>query len=173
MDSSPVLADRDCRECSLCCRILGVDEIEKPQNVWCRHCDVGRGCKLYDSRPEECRSFFCGYLTLPMVDEKWFPARSRMVVYPAPEGNRLTVHVDPKRPDAWKQEPHHSELRRWARHVADRDFQVLVCIGKRTIAILPERDLDLGTVEPDERVVYGFAFENGRRVRTASKHKAE
>ncbi len=171
MESSPVLDGRDCRGCSLCCRILGVDEIRKPQNTRCPNCDVAGGCRIYASRPGECRDFFCGYLTLPMVDEAWFPARCKMVVYPAAEGNRLTVHVDPARPDAWRQEPHYSEIRRWARHVADRDFQVLVCIDRRTIAILPDGEQDLGVVEPDECVVYGFAFEEGRRIRTASKRK--
>lgn len=172
MDTTPVLEGRSCRECSLCCRVLGVDEIEKPPNAACPNCVAAVGCRIYESRPDECRDFYCGYLTLPMVDEKWFPARSGMVVYPAPEGNRLTVHVDRMRPDVWLGEPYYSEIKRWARLVADRDFQVLVCIGKRTIAILPDRDVDLGSVEPEEYVIYGFAIESGRRVRTAAKRKA-
>lgn len=173
MGNSPVMDGRACRECSLCCRILGVDEIDKPQNTSCPNCAVGGGCKIYESRPPGCRDFFCGYLTLPMMGEAWFPTHCRMVVYPAPEGNRLTIHVDPDRPDAWRSNPYYSEIRLWAKLVANRDFQVLVCIDMRTIAILPDGEQDLGVVEPDERVVYGFTLKGGRRVRTASKRKVK
>ena len=34
--------------------------------------------------------------------------------------------------------------KRWATAQAEKNFQVLVFIGKRTIAILPDRDVDLG-----------------------------
>jgi hypothetical protein len=166
-----IVAGRECGSCTLCCRVLGINEIEKPQGDWCPHCDVGKGCQIYDTRPGECRDFFCGYLTLPMVDEKWFPARSKMVVFPAPEGTRLSIHVDPQRPNAWKEEPYHSDMRAWARHVAGTDFQVVVFVKQRAIAILPDRDVDLGTLGQDETIVYERGFENGRLVQVPVKVK--
>jgi hypothetical protein len=156
----------------MCCRILGIDEIDKPQGAACPHCLSGKGCAIYATRPGECRDFYCGWLTLPMCDAKWYPADCKMVVFPAPEGTRLSIHVDPGRPDAWRREPFYSEIKSWARHVAGRDFQVLVCIGKRTFAILPDEDVDLGVVELDERVVYEREDDAGRTVLRARKIRA-
>jgi len=37
---------------------------------------------------------------------------------------------------------------------AEKNFQVLVFIGKRTIAILPDRDIDLGDVNVEGETIY-------------------
>jgi hypothetical protein len=172
MADGGILPGRECGSCTLCCRVLGIDEIAKPQGEWCPHCDVGKACRIYETRPQECRDFYCGYQLLPFVDGKWFPARSKMVVYPAPDGRSLAIHVDPRRPDAWRGEPYHSELRAWARQVMERDFQVVVFVGKRAIAILHDRDVDLGVLGDDERIVYRRELEGGRPVQRPAKVRA-
>ncbi|HSG33314.1 MAG TPA: hypothetical protein VLA37_02185 [Sphingomonadaceae bacterium] len=144
MGESPILPGRSCGSCTLCCRILGVDEIGKTKGEWCRYCDVGKGCTIYRDRPGECRDFYCGWLTLPMVDEKWFPARSKMVVYAAPDGKQLEIHVDPGRPDAWRAEPFYSEIRGWARAVAGRDFRIVVVLGAKAWLVRPDGEEEVG-----------------------------
>jgi hypothetical protein len=172
MDESPILQGRACDGCTMCCRVLGISEIDKPQGSWCTHCDVGAGCTIYDTRPGECRDFYCGYLTLPMVDAKWYPSRSKMVVFPEPDGKRISVHVDPGRPDAWKAEPFYSEIKAWARHGLTRGIQLAVFVRNRAIAILPDEDVDLGLVGPDERIVIFQEIDAGRPVLRAAKEKA-
>ncbi len=54
---------RECGPCTACCTVLSVDEIEKPQGVACENlCADGRGCSVYKTRPETCRTFACWWL---------------------------------------------------------------------------------------------------------------
>ena len=48
---------RTCGTCTLCCRVLAVVDIGKPAGAPCAHCAEGKGCRIYDSRPQECRLF--------------------------------------------------------------------------------------------------------------------
>src|SRR4051794_24207443 len=43
-----VLPGRSCGTCTLCCKVVGVLEIDKPGGVWCRHCVSGKHCAIYD-----------------------------------------------------------------------------------------------------------------------------
>lgn len=149
----PVIEGRACGTCTLCCKVLSINALDKPQGQWCGHCEVGRGCRVYDTRPEECRSFYCGFLTWPVLGEHWFPARSKMVVTSELEGARVAIHVDPGRATAWQQEPFYSEIKHWSVLASERMHQVVVCIGKRAIVVFPDREVDLGTVADDERII--------------------
>lgn len=53
---------RSCGGCTACCKTHAVLAIEKPPNVWCRDCTIGKGCAVYQSRPLECREFACAWL---------------------------------------------------------------------------------------------------------------
>src|SRR5262249_4530121 len=47
---------RECGKCSLCCKLLPIQELNKPIDTWCPHCRPGHGgCTIYSSRPSECR----------------------------------------------------------------------------------------------------------------------
>jgi hypothetical protein len=49
-----------CGECRVCCTAVAVDSVEKPVWTACRHeCDSG--CGIYDTRPDECRTYECLY----------------------------------------------------------------------------------------------------------------
>jgi hypothetical protein len=167
----PILDGRACNECTLCCKVLSIKELDKPQGQWCTHCAVGRGCKIYDERPAECGNFYCGYLTWPMTDEHWFPARCKMVIVSELDGNRVAIHVDPSRPTAWQQRPYYEEIKQWARFAAPQMRQVVVCIGNRAIVILPDEDVDLGPVANNERIITGETMEGGHlRMRAMKLH---
>ena len=75
------LPGRSCGECTLCCSVLNIDkpEIQKPSGVLCRHCTAG-GCAVYETRPQVCRSFHCGWMQLANMDDKWRPDRSGVFV---------------------------------------------------------------------------------------------
>ncbi len=140
----------------MCCELLAVQEINKPANTLCPHCDEGQGCRIYDLRPKQCRLFNCHFLTNPKLREEWRPSRSRIVLVVTPDGQRIGAYIDPKRPDAWRREPFYSTLKSWARDALTRQEQmgqVLVCIGKRTFVIFPDRNVDIGVVEDDELVI--------------------
>lgn len=155
MDSAPVVYGRQCGECSMCCKLMEITELGKPAGAWCAHVRKGNGCAIYGKHPPSCVAFGCGYLHWPMAGDHWRPSRCKMVIV-AEDAARMAIHVDPATPNVWKAEPHYSDLKRWARSAAENQFQQLVVvIGRRMIAILPDRDLDLGIVAEDEVVLTG------------------
>lgn len=145
--------ERSCGICTLCCKVLSITELNKPQNVWCSNCDIGRGCRIYETKPIECTAFNCLYLDWPEVEEHWFPARCKMVIVPELEGMRIAIHVDPSRPNAWREEPFYSDIQDWACSGAPETIQVVVYIKNRAIVVLPDREVDLGQVGPDQRII--------------------
>ena len=151
--TDPRLPGRACGSCTLCCKVLSITELNKPRSVWCPHCAVGSGCRIYAERPTECREFFCGYLALPGLDEAWHPSTSKIVLVAENDSNRIAAHVDPGRPGAWRQEPFYSQLRRWAIAAASHQGQVIVCVGPKTIVVLPDKEVELGIVAEDERII--------------------
>lgn len=144
---------RSCGTCTLCCKILRIDAFRKPQGIWCAKCRPGKGCSIYAGRPEECRSFLCGFLQLEELGEEWRPSHSKIVLVSELGGMRLAAHLDPGNPTAWKSEPFYSQLKRWSHAAASSMGQIVVQIVSRAIVILPFEDVDLGPVGDDERVV--------------------
>lgn len=51
-----------CGECTLCCEILPIPEINKPENQLCPNCTEKSGCNIYSNRPISCRQFDCVYI---------------------------------------------------------------------------------------------------------------
>ena len=173
MDDSPILPGRSCGTCTLCCKVLKIEEMAKPQGNWCPQCDIGTGCKIYEDRPKECATFYCGYLTWPEVDERWFPATSKMVIVSELDGKRIAIHVDPGRPAAWRGAPFFDQIKSWSYAGAQDMAQVVACVGKRAIVILPDEEVDLGAVDDDERIITVEIIENGNRKLKALKMKAD
>lgn len=88
-----------------------------------------------------------------MTEAHWFPARCKMVIVSELDGNRVAIHVDPGRPNAWREPPYYDEIKQWAVFAAQHAQQVVVCIRNRAIVVLPDRDVDLGPVADDERII--------------------
>lgn len=154
------LTGRQCGTCTLCCKLLTIPEFGNPSGEWCPHCVQGRGCELYPNWPDACRTFFCGYLMWPALGEHWLPSRSKLVVAYKPDGMEIVIHVDPGVPNAWRSEPYYTEICNMAANT-EGTYTVFVQIGRRIIAIFPDREVDLGVVEEDERIA--ILGEPGRR----------
>jgi hypothetical protein len=91
----------------------------------------------------------------PTSPTNWKPSHSKLVLVSELGGSRIAAHVDPQRPDAWRREPYYSQLKRWAAAVVPHRGQVVACIGQRTFMIFPDRDVDLGIVGDDDRIITG------------------
>jgi len=81
-------------------------------------------------------------------------------------GVNLQVAVDPGFPNAWRKEPYYGRIKQWARDGAQEGRFVYVRIGPRLIAVLPDREQDLGPVDPNDdifvarkRDAAGFVYE--------------
>lgn len=70
---------RSCDACTACCFTHAVAGV-KEGGEWCRHCDVGAGCRIYLDRPEPCRQFSCLWLQGGWGDENDRPDRLKVVV---------------------------------------------------------------------------------------------
>ena len=144
---------RTCGDCTLCCKLMKIVELDKKEGLWCGHCRPGVGCAAYATRPSECRSFTCGWLTNPDLDDAWKPNRARMVVTLEDEGRMVAVHVDPSQPRAWMQPPFYAKLKHWARLAEASDRLVMVRIGSRALVVFPDRDVDIGAMQNGDRIV--------------------
>jgi hypothetical protein len=58
--------DRQCGQCSLCCKLLPVNELDKVANKWCQHAKPGsaHACQVYgtEALPVSCRLWSCQWL---------------------------------------------------------------------------------------------------------------
>ncbi|HEY1600087.1 MAG TPA: hypothetical protein VGG64_10820 [Pirellulales bacterium] len=71
----------ECGICTLCCKLVAVEEIEKPVGSWCPHCLLGKGCKIYDARPTECQTWNCLWLQGAFGDQPGLrPDKCKVVV---------------------------------------------------------------------------------------------
>ncbi len=145
---------RGCGDCSLCCEVLKIDELQKPKDQWCKHCLPGAGgCSIYETRPTCCRTFACMWLIDPILPEEWRPTRSKMVVRVAASEKQgwlsCEVHVDPEFPDIWKSEPYRRHLRELAYkglakpELRNSETRTYVFSRDNVYLILPNGDYDV------------------------------
>ena len=96
-----------CGDCTQCCRIMAVSELQKPKNTLCGHCDVGKGCRIYQDRPTSCQSFRCLWLqaqdSFPPLPLNLRPDKSKVVLHVSADEKSIVAKVDPKYPNAWKE----------------------------------------------------------------------
>ncbi len=156
MDSaaSATVKNRACGSCTLCCKLLKIPETDSGKGDWCQHCSVGKGCNIYADRPQRCSDFMCGYLVWDAVPDRWHPAKSRIIVV-SELGFRINFTVDPSAPGRWREAPWYNDIKALAVMSFQQGKQVLVTIGNKAIAVLPDRDMDLGVVGDDEVVITG------------------
>jgi hypothetical protein len=148
-----IVPGRSCEGCTMCCTLLSIEELDKPRGQDCSHCDIGVGCATYETRPPSCANFFCGYLLNPSLGENWRPLTCGIVLSFDPETNRILVSVEAARGQIWKQDPYAATLKNWAARILPLQGMVLVLQGPDTIAILTDRDINLGIIAPGQLIV--------------------
>lgn len=148
-----ILETRACGTCTLCCKVFPVPELAKPAGRWCAHVRQGAGCTIYADRPMTCCEFYCQWRYSDDLGPEWKPEISRFVLSIYPGTDSLAVAVDPGSPSAWRSETYLPSLRRWADAALSEGNQVLVFVGARAIAVLPDREVDLGEIRPGDSIV--------------------
>jgi hypothetical protein len=59
---------------------LRVIELSKEAGIYCKHCLPGKGCGIYETRFDICRTFICGWRMVPELGEPWRPDRSGVLI---------------------------------------------------------------------------------------------
>jgi hypothetical protein len=139
-----------CGTCTLCCRVVAVADLDKPAHVQCTHCLPGKGCTIYGSHPVQCQQFRCGWLDNPNLGDEWQPDQCGIVLRMQSAIKQMVVDVDPHRPDAWRRQPYHNQIRLWAQAMMKVDVHVVVYVGRRAWAVFPEEEIDVGQLAEGE-----------------------
>ena len=154
---------KSCGECSLCCKILRINVLEKPAGVWCHHFAKGQGCSIHTAAPGECRKFQCYWSISETLGEEWRPDRSKLVVWSNTPG-RIIVDVDPSHPNAWRQDPYYFQLKTWSNRDGPSPLEVLVRIKERMLVMFPEGEVDLGPQQTECSISSGYNVANGQKT---------
>ena len=126
--------------------------LNKPVGTWCTHCAPGRGgCTIYQSRPTQCQDFYCLWLTSLTLGPEWRPNKCKMFL--RMEGNLIAVHVDPNEPGAWRRQPFFQQLKEIAKKAVDGRQQVIVYVKNRVTVIFPNKEVDVGVMNPGDELV--------------------
>jgi len=170
MSPNEPVAGRACGGCTLCCKVLGITALNKPQGKWCTHCKPGNGCGIYQDRPDECRTFLCNWLVDERLGAEWKPDRSRLVVTNTKD--MIEVRCDPGYPAAWRKEPYYSQIRAWAQAARQQQGIVLIFVGDSRTLIAPEGEFPLGRIRVEDLVLEfsgdrltGVRLEQGSGIR--------
>jgi hypothetical protein len=126
------MSEKACGECSLCCKLLIIPELNKPENKWCQHCKLGRGCSIYDSRPAICQGFKCEWLK-DSVDDHWYPMQSHMIIHcpPNDDGVGAVINIDPDYPNVWAEEPYYSGILDIAEQLGAQGLTMLILVPRK------------------------------------------
>ena len=152
---------RPCGECSLCCNLLSIEELEKPEHVWCRYFAKGVGCSIHPERPQVCRDFQCLWTFAAPLDERWRPDRCGFVMRPGP-ANEVVIDVDPRSPDAWRAEPFYGQIKAWSQRREPPHRMVMVRSRARLAIVFPEGEIDLGPERLNEPIESGYVLRRGQ-----------
>lgn len=118
---------RTCGECTMCCKLLAVEELDKPAGSWCKLVQIGKGCGDYENRPASCRAFECMWLQTENISDDMRPDLVRAVLSMTTDGRRIQVHIDPATPDHYKK---NSVLAEFIYGVRENGLDVIVVSEK-------------------------------------------
>jgi len=62
-----------CDGCTLCCKVLPVPWMNSPQGEYCKECEPNKGCKIWETVPEDCKKYKCFYNRIESLDSKYRP----------------------------------------------------------------------------------------------------
>ena len=137
---------KSCGPCTLCCKLLAVEELGKPMSQWCAHLKPGAGCGIYETRPHSCRTFECVWLMDPEMPHRFRPDQTKVVLDQDPEGLWLIARCDPANPGAWRRNPMYAALKSFATEHWGKGKLALAVAGRHTWVITPKQDIDLGEI---------------------------
>lgn len=103
---------------------MGVKSLDKKSDTWCQHCEPGRGCKIYETRPTDCREFDCLWKT-GLIPLNMKPDRTKAVFAVTRHDWVMQVNVDKARP--WRG----TEVDHLINQFLAKGVHVIVCQGSQ------------------------------------------
>ena len=84
---------------------------------------------------------------------EWKPDSARFVMTIDPNTQFMLVQVDPGHALAWQREPYYSQFKKWAAAGLEAGRQVIVFVNRSATVVLPNKDVPLGEIGPEHRIV--------------------
>lgn len=85
---------RECGPCSLCCKVMEIEPLQKPRGRWCPHAKKKAGCAIYAERPDVCGEFECLWIQ-GIGPDHVRPDKIHAVLTVATDKQSLVIHEDP------------------------------------------------------------------------------
>jgi hypothetical protein len=149
---------RECGSCTLCCKVYALPELGKPPGVWCKHCAPGKGCAIHEAPPDQCRQFFCLWMTDGTMPAEWKPDRARFVLSIYPTNGFIYGQVDPGSPGAWRRAPYFDGLCAMAKTLLEQKRHVIMFVGDQATLVMPDETLSLGAMTANDNFRIEPAF---------------
>ena len=86
----------------MCCKVLEIDDLDKPAGPLCGNWCSPVGCQIYHKRPDVCREFECEWLTERDVAVAMKPDRIGTILMIDPDSEQYQAVCDPEKPNAWR-----------------------------------------------------------------------
>ena len=76
-----LLPERECGDCMVCCEYMPISTngLIKAAETLCPHVIVNRGCSIYETRPNVCRTWHCLWRRDAAMPDALRPDRSKMI----------------------------------------------------------------------------------------------
>jgi uncharacterized protein len=94
---------KTCGACTMCCKVLEIEQFQKPAGQWCSNCIRTGGCAIYAQRPAVCRDFECQWITDRQLPATMRPDRIGTILMDDPDSDEYHAVCDPAKPLAWRQ----------------------------------------------------------------------
>jgi hypothetical protein len=164
-EAAATVPGRSCGDCTLCCKVYPVPVMEKPRGVWCKECKPGRGCGIWQDRPQFCREFHCTYILDQRLGPEWKPNVAKFVMNWAAKG-MLHVTVDPNFPLSYRKEPYYRALKDTSRACMAKDESIVIFSGNNKYLMLPDGEHLIGPRDARNEWYVNIKMVDGREVFT-------
>lgn len=131
-----------CQDCTGCCTVFEVKDVSKAFGEPCKylgHTLFGKGCTIYEERPDACRHYICLWLDsqrrpeVATMPESMKPEACKVVLgWPWGEDREtLFVYPYPGHDNAWQRPP----ISLYLRSILAKGAKVVVVVRDKRIAI--------------------------------------
>jgi hypothetical protein len=110
-------------------------------------------------------------MTEGWLAEEWKPERAKFVLTLDPATRFLLAQVDPGQPRAWRAAPYYDQFKRWAAAAVPEGRLVVIFVNRSATVVLPDRDVDVGVMEADDRLFMDMRMTPGGPAYDLSKRK--
>lgn len=91
-----------CGNCTACCRVYAIPEVQKGEHEWCQHCAIGKGCRIYETRPPPCVDYQCFWLATGNMPVELRPDHLKVVFTLSTNPRVVDAVTLPNYDNAWQ-----------------------------------------------------------------------